>query len=81
MKHFLVPLRSNAISVKPFISADQIKLLFSHIETILGVNAVMLKDLEKRLQTWNPMQKFGDIILGMSGYLRMYTLYVTNYDR
>jgi hypothetical protein len=47
VKHFLNPLRSNATSPRPFITMDQIRLLFSELEVMIhfvNVNLTVSED-------------------------------------
>ncbi len=50
---------------KGFITPDQIKLIFSEVEVILGVNTTVLNELEERMREWSNTQKIGDIFLNI----------------
>jgi hypothetical protein len=65
---------------EPLISIDQIKIIFSELETILGYNNSLLKELEVRVNQWNPSQCLGDIFLRFTGFLKVYTTYIKNYE-
>ena len=60
---------------QPVISIHEIKILFSDIESILNTNLELLRELDKRVGTWTPYRKIGDLFLSMvsqsrSGVLR-----------
>eukprot|EP01114_Cavostelium_apophysatum_P014970 TRINITY_DN3996_c0_g1_i1.p1 TRINITY_DN3996_c0_g1~~TRINITY_DN3996_c0_g1_i1.p1 ORF type:complete len:701 (-),score=169.13 TRINITY_DN3996_c0_g1_i1:41-2143(-) len=80
IKLYKVPLTENASSKKAFITEDQVRLLFSDIEIILGYNQQLLEDMTPRIKSWSPSQCLGDIFLRITNFLKVYTGYVQNYD-
>ena len=74
---YLKPLRSQNI-----ISAASIRRIFSDIEVLYGFNCQFLTNLETRMKDWQAHnQKLGDIFLKEADYLKMYTMYVNNYNQ
>ncbi|KAJ3307215.1 Myosin 10A, isoform D [Kappamyces sp. JEL0829] len=54
-------------------------IIFSNIEQVLPVNQELLRELEKK-QTINPViESLGDIVIRVSDYLKMYTMYCSNH--
>ncbi|KAJ3211735.1 Myosin 10A, isoform D [Dinochytrium kinnereticum] len=56
-------------------------VVFSNIEAITPVNRELLKSLEAR-QSQSPngvVEQVGDILIGVSDYLKMYTMYCSNH--
>lgn len=76
---FLNPLRDPAVK-KPLVDKIQLKTLFSDIEIIFAFNVKLREDLEARLKTWSAGQRLGDIFVKISGFLKVYTSYVQNFD-
>lgn len=73
---FLEPMQSNNI-----ISPSHIKNIFSNIIMIRSYNEQLLSRLEERMSNWfSSGQKLGDIFLEMTEFLKVYTMYVNNYN-
>lgn len=65
----------------PLIPEAQLAKIFSILEDIYLTNSKLLEDLEKRMDAWNPAtQKIGDLFCTFAPFLKMYALYVSNYD-
>ncbi len=65
-KVYLIPLRRPMALITP----ANIKSIFSEIEVILNYNALLLKEVEKKLATWSHEQCLGEIFLKLVGPLR-----------
>ncbi len=68
--------KSRAIQIN---SAD-IKVIFSEIDVILNYNQMMQMQLTERVSKWNAEQRLGDIFLGMTEFMKVYTQYVKNFN-
>ena len=76
LEKFFKPLQAAKIIPLP-----SIRRIFSDIEVLFGFNCQFLKSLEGRISKWNENeQKLGDIFLHGVEYLKMYTMYVNNYN-
>lgn len=65
----------------PLIPEAHLTKIFSILEDIYLTNSKLLEDLEKRMTAWNPdTQKIGDLFCTFAPFLKMYALYVSNYD-
>jgi len=60
---------------------EQIKSIFSNMETIRDYNAVFLDLLKSRIAKWDEQTLIGDTFLAVSNLLLSYTEYVNNYSR
>ena len=78
-KHYLIPLRKDKI-----IEENSIKKIFSTIELLINFHDKLLKILQKRIHggRWERKKEMiGDIFLTIEiEYLKMYTIYVNNYN-
>jgi len=72
---FMLPLQERDV-----ISTSAINSIFSNIEAIVKVNKELLSTLEKRMDSWGPTQRIGDVMLTFTPFLKMYTKYTTGYD-
>ncbi|KAJ8046828.1 FYVE, RhoGEF and PH domain-containing protein 4 [Holothuria leucospilota] len=62
-------------------SADVVKDIFSNIGTIYNFHhQFFLPELEMRLLEWDRKPCIGDILKKISHYLKMYAVYVSNFD-
>jgi hypothetical protein len=59
IKEFYEPLAQ-----KSFVTKEQLKVLSSDIQVILGVNQMLLASVEERLVSWTQNQLIGDIFIG-----------------
>ena len=65
----------------PLIPEAHLAKIFSILEDIYLTNSKLFEDLEKRIEAWNPdTQKIGDLFCTFAPFLKMYALYVSNYD-
>lgn len=76
---FLVPLRREDGAA--VLAPDKVSTIFSNITDILQMNTLVLGDLEERTRCWGPTQCIGDVLLKLSPFFRIYTAYVSNFDR
>lgn len=76
VEHYLTPLEGNPTLA----SRDQVKSIFSNIQTIQGLNQKFLIDLEKRLGEWDEIDCVGEIFKEITPYFKMYTTYVNNHE-
>jgi hypothetical protein len=60
LQFFLDPLRA-ALNTKPILSVDEIRVIFSSMEMILGFTVQVKSHLEARMKQWPAVQKLGDI--------------------
>ncbi|CAG8446200.1 28263_t:CDS:10 [Dentiscutata erythropus] len=92
---FLNPLLDSLSTTSPILTKKLIKDIFANILDLLNVNTELLKRLEERLsgptdipadengdsKFWNPETDcLGDIFLNMAPFLKMYSLYVKNFN-
>ena len=78
IEEFFEPLKK---ATPPLIPEIQLTKIFSILEDIYKTNQILLGDLEKRMAAWNTdTQKIGDLFCTFAPYLKMYAMYVSNYD-
>eukprot|EP01105_Mastigella_eilhardi_P018752 TRINITY_DN4371_c0_g1_i2.p1 TRINITY_DN4371_c0_g1~~TRINITY_DN4371_c0_g1_i2.p1 ORF type:complete len:616 (-),score=169.15 TRINITY_DN4371_c0_g1_i2:1106-2953(-) len=78
---FREPMRVIAASKKPFVTGDDVCVLFNNIEGIHAVHKDLLGNLEKRLSKWNcNCTILSDIYQGLATHSAKYTQYVNGYD-
>eukprot|EP01105_Mastigella_eilhardi_P018685 TRINITY_DN4343_c0_g1_i2.p1 TRINITY_DN4343_c0_g1~~TRINITY_DN4343_c0_g1_i2.p1 ORF type:complete len:509 (+),score=121.74 TRINITY_DN4343_c0_g1_i2:848-2374(+) len=77
---FLTSLQHMAQQEKPFVTMDQLKVIFSEIEVIRLYNKNLLAQLQPRVLAWTPCQRMGDIFVKISPLLKVYTQYVNNFN-
>jgi FYVE/RhoGEF/PH domain-containing protein 5/6 len=66
----------------PSVTEDMIHDIFSRYFTdITRVNFVLLQGLVERFKDWSDHQFLGDLLLDLLPFLKMYTMYTSNYDR
>ncbi|EGC36722.1 hypothetical protein DICPUDRAFT_46997 [Dictyostelium purpureum] len=64
-----------------FLTTQQVRSIFSQIEIIYRYNSLILEKLQNRNKIWySSGQKIGDIFIEMSEFLKVYTIYVNNYN-
>ncbi|KAM9963498.1 hypothetical protein ACTFIW_006729 [Dictyostelium discoideum] len=64
-----------------FLSTQQVRSIFSQIEIIHRYNSLILEKLVSRNKIWySSGQKIGDVFIEMSAFLKVYTIYVNNYN-
>lgn len=80
---------SSSSSASPLLTAAEATTLFSNVEVIAGLNANFLSDLKERVGSGGSGSGsvdqskvcVGDLFMKFAPYFKMYTEYVTNYDR
>eukprot|EP00727_Mastigamoeba_balamuthi_P000905 m51a1_g10811 putative pleckstrin domain-containing protein (629) ;mRNA; r:23957-28159 len=77
---FLLPLKSAANTSEPIINIDRINSIFANVPDVLQINTVLLEGLESRMTNWGPSQLIGDLFLQLTPFLKLYSLYVANFD-
>ena len=50
------------------------------LQILIGVNEVLYKELQTRLETWSFETKIGDVMMGLAPYLKMYSTYAMKYE-
>eukprot|EP01114_Cavostelium_apophysatum_P013574 TRINITY_DN3318_c0_g1_i2.p1 TRINITY_DN3318_c0_g1~~TRINITY_DN3318_c0_g1_i2.p1 ORF type:complete len:1052 (+),score=404.56 TRINITY_DN3318_c0_g1_i2:1533-4688(+) len=80
-ENYLRPLREALTSGKPILPQEYITEVFSNIEIIFTVNKEFLTDLERRHSEFPQNQLIGDIFIRFVDFLKVYTIYVNNYDK
>eukprot|EP01133_Synstelium_polycarpum_P021330 gene21330-25617_t len=78
VQYYLKPLRTVN---PPLVSPKSLHVIFGHIEDLLTVNRELLNSIQDRMTTWFSNKRMGDIFLKLAPYLKMYTEYVSNYDK
>eukprot|EP00771_Trimastix_marina_P000928 gnl/Trimastix_PCT/1964.p1 GENE.gnl/Trimastix_PCT/1964~~gnl/Trimastix_PCT/1964.p1 ORF type:complete len:1070 (+),score=340.31 gnl/Trimastix_PCT/1964:77-3286(+) len=63
------------------VAKSDLDAIFGEVSTILQFNMEFLHDLEQRWQNWPFLQLIGDSFAQMAPYLRVYALYVNNYNK
>ncbi|KAF2076978.1 hypothetical protein CYY_001687 [Polysphondylium violaceum] len=64
-----------------FITQQQVRSIFSQIEVIFSYNSLIVEKLQARYTRWySSGQKIGDIFCQMTEFLKVYTMYVNNYN-
>ncbi|KAJ3410974.1 Myosin 10A, isoform D [Chytridiales sp. JEL 0842] len=73
---YMKPLR-NSKAVRP----KDMAVIFSNVEALLPVNMELLKQLEVRQSKSNGgvIEQIGDVFIGVSDFLKMYTMYCSNH--
>jgi len=66
------PLLNLTGTPKQVLEAKDIRMIFSNVEMILGVNKRLLQTLEERVSGWSPAAKLGDIFLKVAPFLKLY---------
>lgn len=65
---------------KAMITQNDINAIFSVIEIIYNINAMLLADLTTRINSWHDQQLIGDIFSYMCPQFKAYNEYINNYD-
>lgn len=78
---YLEPLKEAVAQNKPIIKQDQIRAIFSDIETIHKFGQTLLSELEPIVQNWSPDQCLGKIFLQIMDFLKIYSEYVKNFSK
>ncbi|ELP86490.1 guanine nucleotide exchange factor, putative [Entamoeba invadens IP1] len=60
---------------QPILTYDQIRLLFSSITVIYGVNKALFNNLQEKLSVYTQNSRFGKTILTFTPYLKLYSQY------
>lgn len=82
IEHYLKPLKERMEDEKTDASAmANFNSLFSDIQVIRNYNGNLLNDLRPRMQKWSAHQGIGDIFVQMSAFLKVYTQYVSRYNK
>lgn len=58
----------------------KVKPIFGNIETILGINQDLLKQLEGLIPNWDDTVCLGSVFLSTAPFLKMYTVYSNQYN-
>lgn len=53
------------VSPNPFLTTDQINVIFSTIGGIITFNRALLEKIRERVETWSPTQLIGDVLCTM----------------
>eukprot|EP01103_Thecamoeba_quadrilineata_P018868 TRINITY_DN7422_c0_g1_i1.p1 TRINITY_DN7422_c0_g1~~TRINITY_DN7422_c0_g1_i1.p1 ORF type:complete len:545 (-),score=73.96 TRINITY_DN7422_c0_g1_i1:77-1711(-) len=77
---YVQPLKATIRTPEAIVTEEDMKRLFSNIETILNVNTEFLICLENRINDWNDNQLLGDIFLQFAPLFKLYSEYSQNYD-
>ena len=75
VEEYKAPLSADK-KVKP----EDIKVLFSEIDVLLGYNRMFLADVEARIgEKWQYATQLGDVFLIIASFFKVYTAYVNNF--
>jgi len=78
---FLHPLsEASTKDHKQILKPEEVKLIFSVIETIKNLNLTLSIQLEERMKNWGPDSCVGDIINKNSAFLKMYSTYINGFS-
>eukprot|EP00698_Gefionella_okellyi_P013370 TRINITY_DN3655_c0_g1_i1.p1 TRINITY_DN3655_c0_g1~~TRINITY_DN3655_c0_g1_i1.p1 ORF type:complete len:658 (-),score=118.49 TRINITY_DN3655_c0_g1_i1:4456-6429(-) len=80
LKVYYKPLRESSLTPDPLISKEDVSVIFSNIETIVGVNEVLCSEIAERVAKWHSLQVIGDIFLRLGSLLNLYKPYCENYS-
>nr|XP_060473217.1 epithelial cell-transforming sequence 2 oncogene-like [Panthera onca] len=76
---YAAPLQAALSSNRAILSAANIRIIFSDVLRILGLNRQFLDHLRDRLQEWGPAHGVGEIFLKFGSQLNTYTNFFNNY--
>ncbi|KAJ6226626.1 faciogenital dysplasia protein [Anaeramoeba flamelloides] len=62
------------------ISEKELKIIFSCLEIINKFNQVLKTKIFERVENWNEKSTIGDLFLQMSDFLKIYTIYLNNFN-
>jgi len=85
IRKFLSPLQASSKTMRPIISQEKIRNIFSITEVIYNYHQLLLDRLESRVKRWladkmaNPLQ-VGDIFIKWTDYMTCYSTYINNYN-
>jgi ankyrin repeat protein len=79
VEKFLNPLR-NPPDNEEIIPQDQIRVIFSSIETILKFNMSFCEELKSRFDNWEESHGVGDIFAKFAPYFKLYQDYINNHE-
>lgn len=81
IERFLVPMRDSLATDSPLISAEGSKLICSNIEMIYKIHEPFAAEISKLEKDWNKDSELGPLMLGLAPYLRIYSTYITKYNK
>eukprot|EP00731_Ephydatia_muelleri_P001734 Em0001g1734a len=74
-------INSNRDNDKPVIPDEVLKQILSNIGSLVNLNSGLLNDLEVRMANWDKDPRVGDIIASKAPYLKLYTEYISKFDK
>jgi len=77
---YMSPLKTGSWNKKLILPASTLKTLFSDLEIIQNVNAVLKQSIDKSMETWGPASQLGNIFVSVMGFLKIYANYVSTAD-
>jgi hypothetical protein len=66
---------------RPVLTRQEIYDIFSNTELIVDLHEELLRLLQERILEWPSKTHFGDIFLKMIPIMKLYSMYIRNYDR
>ncbi|EGG14394.1 pleckstrin domain-containing protein [Cavenderia fasciculata] len=75
----LKDLREAIAKGSPIISEEEIRAIFSELESIIAYNTQLLNELQVRCKHWKQDTLIGDIFVKFSRFLMIYSQYCINY--
>jgi hypothetical protein len=75
---YVDPLKASS---PPILNSRQMTEIFSNIHDIIQVNTELLRQLEDRMAAFDQNQRcLGDVFMKLSPFLKIYSVYVKNYQ-
>jgi hypothetical protein len=81
MQNFIRPLKANATTTQPLISATEIATIFANFESLLNFNKKLLESLNAKSDLPIQDRTIGDVFLELAPMMKMYTEYINNFDQ
>jgi len=74
------PLNKLASDPESGVTRDDIKVIFANVEQIRNVNVELFKQISTRYRDWDSTTLIGDAFMDVAPFLKMYTVYGSNYE-
>lgn len=77
----LAVLSANRAHDKPVLPEETLKLILGNVSSILTLNSGLLAELEGRMKQWDSDPRIGDILLNRAPYLKIYSEFISRFDK
>jgi hypothetical protein len=77
---YLSPLKTGSWNKKLLLPPQTVKKLFSDIEIIHNVNAILKSNIDKAMESWGPSSQLGNVFVQVMNFLKVYANYVSTAD-